>query len=138
MYRRTQEDLNKEYEIHSAAEWIERREGQSDAIMHGDYMHSYIAVALIHCVHCGRAFYCDNSSYHKGLKYCSYRCTNDAYFARRKEWRREEREGMICRRCGRAFSPKRKDAVYCCAACKQAAYRDNKRTAPSSIEYTKN
>ena len=32
---------------------------------------------------------------------------------------------IICKGCGKTFTPKRSDAVYCCNACRQRAYRQS-------------
>lgn len=50
---------------------------------------------------------------------------------RRKERRQEARGTMpdtICAHCHKAFRPVRVDAKYCSVKCKQAAYRDRKRS----------
>ena len=36
-----------------------------------------------------------------------------------------KRQNRICKGCGKAFTPKRSDAVYCCNACRQRAYRQS-------------
>lgn len=54
--------------------------------------------------------------------YCSQRCVNDAYIARRRR-RHEMQLKKVCAACGAKFTAKRKDAQYCSNACKQAAYR---------------
>ena len=42
---------------------------------------------------------------------------------------------IICKGCGKAFTPKRSDAVYCSNACRQKAYRQNVAdNASSQIE----
>lgn len=50
------------------------------------------------CDFCGKVFYARSSK----AKYCSYRCTNDAYIARQKQRKELERE-KICPVCGKPF-----------------------------------
>ncbi len=77
------------------------------------------------CVFCGDTF--------KGVrdaKYCSYRCVNDAYIARRRERRRQRRANANkCIVCG-AHVEQASGCVklrrYCSNACKQRAYRQRK------------
>ncbi|MBG9940590.1 hypothetical protein ABD77_00790 [Brevibacillus formosus] len=72
------------------------------------------------CHHCSVEFFAQRPE----ARYCSYRCTNDAYIKRRK-LRREENREKKCVACGVDFTAKRNDAKYCCGACKQKAYRKN-------------
>lgn len=88
----------------------------------GDYTPSGRAVkyyqdGVTHCAYCG-----DEIPNAFRRKYCSYRCANDAYIARRREKQEAARE-KVCAVCGERFNAKRKDAVYCSSACKQKAYR---------------
>lgn len=55
-------------------------------------------------------------------KYCSQRCVNDAYMERRRQ-RHAASLRKTCAVCGKPFTAKRTDAMYCSPACKQAAYR---------------
>ena len=55
-------------------------------------------------------------------KYCSYRCRNDAYLERRRQ-RHAASLRKTCAVCGKPFTAKRMDAMYCSPACKQTAYR---------------
>lgn len=55
-------------------------------------------------------------------KYCSQRCTNDAYMERRRQ-RHKEKLSKRCAVCGSPFTASRADAMYCSQACKQSAYR---------------
>ena len=73
------------------------------------------------CVVCGKAF----DSFRPDLaRYCSYRCSNDAYIAWRREQRRSRRRKTCCR-CGLPFEAKRVDAKHCSGACRQASYRQH-------------
>jgi hypothetical protein len=60
---------------------------------------------------------------------CSPECSYKTRLERRKQLRRLKREAratrerVTCKHCGQPFVPKRDDARYCSAACKQAAYR---------------
>jgi hypothetical protein len=49
---------------------------------------------------------------------CSSHCTEQAHNARRRK-----SAPTSCAGCGETFTPKRADARYCAAACKQRAYR---------------
>ena len=51
-----------------------------------------------------------------------------------KQWYEEKLAGIrpysavrkiICKGCGKTFTLKRSDAVYCCNACRQRAFRQN-------------
>lgn len=76
------------------------------------------------CTVCGRIVTGRN-------KYCSDRCRNDAYLERRRQ-RHAASLRKTCAVCGKPFTAKRADAIYCSPACKQAAYRgrvtDNRST----------
>lgn len=67
------------------------------------------------CVVCGRIVTGRN-------KYCSQRCVNDAYMERRRQ-RHEAQLQKVCAVCGKPFTARRADAMYCSPACKQTAYR---------------
>ena len=68
--------------------------------------------------------------------YCSQRCINDAYMARRRQ-RHEAELKKVCVVCGEKFTAKRKDALYCSNACKQAAYRKRDVTENRSFKFDK-
>lgn len=72
----------------------------------------------ISCRHCGKEFFAQRPD----ARYCSYRCTNDAYIQRRRARRAASRQKK-CATCGTGFVAQRKDAKYCNNACKQKAYR---------------
>lgn len=40
---------------------------------------------------------------------------------------------MTCMHCGKSFTPKRKYAIYCSDACKQAAYRKRTQNTPEEV-----
>jgi hypothetical protein len=82
----------------------------------------YQDVYKLECVFCGNEFYCCNFI----ARYCSYRCTNDAYIARRKERKSKERQ-KICPVCNEQYQAKRKDSIYCSPACRQKQYRERNR-----------
>jgi len=73
------------------------------------------------CAYCGDTFYTMNIQ----QKYCSGRCVNDAYMARRKARKEAERE-KVCPVCGKHFTGKSKATIYCSDACKQKAYRQRR------------
>ena len=77
-------------------------------------------VRRIICKGCGRVFYTQIPT----KKYCYYhRCGNRGYQKELKQRRLEKRKDMVCKCCGRTFTPKRIDAAYCSNACRQKAYR---------------
>ena len=116
--------LQTEYKQENQCEWTEQQPGQPLATLHSRFSHFY-GVAKLFCAHCGTPFYCDAGSYHKGRKYCSARCTNDAYIARR-DVRRQAARDKTCPVCGTRFRAERKDRAYCSDACKQKQYRMNR------------
>ena len=79
------------------------------------------------CTWCGKVFY----SRLPNAKKCSYRCTNDAKIANRKQRKELEREKM-CPICGNEFHAKRKDSIYCSKKCKQKVYRQNRQCVMAS------
>ena len=80
-------------------------------------------VHKIICEGCGCVFYTRIWS----KKYCYYKkCGNIGYCKQLKQRRLAEPPRIqICRGCGKAFSPKRSDALYCSNACRQRAYRQS-------------
>ena len=74
------------------------------------------------CVVCGREVF----GHVPSVKYCSYRCKNDAQIARRAA-RRDQARNRVCEMCGAAFKAARADTRHCSPKCRQKAYRD--RTA---------
>ncbi|HEY5025392.1 MAG TPA: hypothetical protein VII76_10485 [Acidimicrobiales bacterium] len=56
------------------------------------------------------------------IGYCEA-CMKDAENERLREARAQVRAGRRCEECGDAFAPKRSDGRFCCAACRQTAYR---------------
>lgn len=81
-----------------------------------------LLVHKIICKGCGREFYTQIPT----KKYCYYRlCGNRGYQKDQKQRRLENRQNRICRGCGKTFTPKRSDAIYCSNACRQRAYRQS-------------
>lgn len=79
-----------------------------------------LAVRKIICKGCGWVFYTQIAS----KKYCHYDlCGNRRYQKDLKQRRLENRQNQVCKSCGKTFTPKRSDALYCCSACRQRAYR---------------
>ena len=72
------------------------------------------------CPWCGRDFYTLVDS----KKYCLWWTCGKRYTQAKKRlnrlWDRADRK---CQTCGKTFTPDRSDAVYCCNACRQKAYR---------------
>lgn len=78
-----------------------------------------LAVRKIICKGCGRVFYTQIAI----KKYCNYGlCGNRGYQKDLKQRRLERRQNRVCKSCGKTFTPKRSDALYCCNACRQRAY----------------
>ena len=86
--------------------------------------------ALKHCLFCSRWMLAADRRL-----YCSQRCINDAYMERRRK-RHEAQLEKVCSVCGAKFKARRKDAVYCSNACKQASYRKEHVTANRSAEFS--
>jgi hypothetical protein len=61
-------------------------------------------------------------------KYCSGRCSIDAYIERRR-LRRAAARDKTCEVCAKEFTAKRRDTKTCSPACKQKAYRQRKKVA---------
>lgn len=91
----------------------------------------YRYVLKASCAYCGDTFYTMNIR----QKYCSWRCSNDAYMERRRLRKHAECE-KVCPVCGKPFIGKTKATVYCSAACKQKQYRQNK-SATSNLKEQK-
>lgn len=108
-----QEGLKAEYET-------QQKEGNTQRYYLGGGSY-FLPVLKVFCAYCGDPFYTKNSS----RKYCSSRCVNDAYMARRKARKEAERE-KVCRVCGKHFTGKSKATIYCSDACKQKAYRQRR------------
>jgi hypothetical protein len=67
------------------------------------------------CHYCGRTV-------HAHTERAAYYCADPCRQASHNERRHVERAAITCP-CGRTFTPRRSDAVYCSAACRQRAYR---------------
>ncbi len=105
---------------------IDERIKEWGTIPYMDYYYTY--VKKLTCKHCGEVFYA-----HKyRARYCSYRCANDAFIARRK-MRREKAREKVCAYCKQPFKAKRKDAKYCCESHRVRACQ--LRNHPSKIVY---
>ena len=79
-----------------------------------------LAVRRIICKGCGREFYTNIET----KKYCLYGlCGNRGYQKELSQKRLEARQDRVCKVCGKVFTPKRSDGVYCSNACRQKAYR---------------
>ena len=80
-------------------------------------------VHKIICEGCGCVFYTRIHS----KKYCYYKKCGNIGYRRQLRIRRltEPPRVQLCKVCGKAFAPKRSDAVYCSNACRQRAYRQS-------------
>ena len=76
-------------------------------------------VHRIVCGGCAKIFYTEVPT----KKYCSERCCYLGFWRHKREKRLEKRKDMVCKTCGKTFTPKRSDAVYCSNVCRQKAYR---------------
>jgi hypothetical protein len=78
------------------------------------------------CQHCGRPVYADRQ---RRLRYfvCGDQCRIAIYNANAREKLKQRGQRPVpkqpCIICGEPFTPKRSDAIYCSAACKQRGYR---------------
>lgn len=81
------------------------------------------------CWRCGGRF----DALHPLARYCSYRCTNDAYIDRRRE-RRKQARVKTCGECATPFTAPRSDAKFCSPKCRQAAYRERRVTGAGSCQ----
>lgn len=74
------------------------------------------------CMFCGEVFYAKSPK----RKYCSYRCTNDAYITRRRE-RNKLKRRKVCLFCKTPFTAKSLKARFCSPKCRVAHFRKRKR-----------
>lgn len=81
----------------------------------------------MHCAECERPVFMPQADgRYRVHAFCCKRCEVD-YYSREQRLARAL-DPRPCVECGETFQPKRKDAMYCGAACKQRAYR--KRATP--------
>ena len=79
-------------------------------------------VQRIICKGCRREFYTQIAN----KKYCYYSlCGNCGYQKELRQRRLEQRKDRVYQCCGKTFTPKRFDAVYCGNACRRRAYRQS-------------
>lgn len=79
------------------------------------------------CQHCRAMFLSRNSV----RRYCSIRCSNDAYILRRRG-RAKRPPRRLCAYCGKEFQPKRRDAKFCTTSHRVLAYLQSKRASASA------
>ena len=77
------------------------------------------------CLNCGRPLRIYSLSL--TTRACCFDCRRQAKNKRNAERRRVRHEPMTCIECGRAFTPKRADAVTCSNRCRQAQHRKRER-----------
>lgn len=77
--------------------------------------HAYVTVT---CVFCGSQF--KATMYRR--KYCSYRCKNDAWIIRRREYAKQKRN-KVCQFCKTPFKAKSAKAKFCCLKHRVANFR---------------
>ena len=56
-------------------------------------------------------------------KFCSYRCNNDFWIAKRKYLKQQARKGKKCLCCNSIFDAHRVDAKFCSLKCRVAFHR---------------
>ena len=74
------------------------------------------------CDFCGETFYSKSSR----RKYCSYRCTLDAYTVRRRQYRKAKRN-KVCLFCKAPFVAKSRKAQFCSLKHRVAYFRQSRR-----------
>ncbi len=89
--------------------------------LHGGAEYFKYPVRKINCEGCGKVFYTQV----KVKKYCNTECAKKGFWKQKRERSLAQRKDMLCKTCGSSFTPKRSDAVYCCNACRQKAYRQS-------------
>lgn len=89
--------------------------------LNGGPMNFVQPIRRITCEGCGKIFYTAVPI----KKYCNERCCYLGFWKHKREKRLEKRKDMVCKTCGKTFTPKRSDAVYCSNACRQKAYRQS-------------
>lgn len=75
------------------------------------------------CPVCGTVFYTTN----RRRVYDDYYKCSRYYHRSSARFKRMQERITTCQKCGKSFIPARKGAKYCCAACKQKAYRERKQ-----------
>jgi hypothetical protein len=80
------------------------------------------------CEFCGEIFYSKSSK----RKYCSYRCGNDAWIIRRREYNKQKRN-KVCLFCKTSFTAKSRKAIFCCSAHRVAFFRQQKKRNDSKL-----
>jgi hypothetical protein len=107
-------------------EWQEILNESNNVGLYGERRERHPDPPLGACQWCGGQVFCTGGWAARRMlprkKYCSGRCSIDAYLARRRERRAQARE-KTCEVCAKEFTAKRRDAKTCSAACKQKAYR---------------
>lgn len=126
-----QQKLKQLYEADTYFEYTDYK-GDLHTGHHESYCYDYFGnaikwrngVSIAKCAHCGQEYYIKVVGGRRIIKkYCSDRCANDAYIVRRRQ-RQHDARRKICAVCGKVFDAKRKDAIYCSNACRQAHYRN--------------
>lgn len=98
----------------------ERKEREHHEYLRGLYETGKYLIYKRKCPVCGVEFYTWNS---RRIYDDYYKCSRYVHRKNAIEKRKRERFFTECQECGRYFTPQRSDARYCCAACKQKAYR---------------
>lgn len=78
-----------------------------------------------HCQHCGAVIMAEGLAWSK--LYCGARCYADAVLARKRKTRAAARAHLRCAWCAGPMQAARADRKYCCARCREAAWRDYHR-----------
>jgi len=111
-------------------EWQEILDHNNNVGMYGKRRERHPDPPPDSCRWCGGAVQGQNRFREDGVqllyKYCSSRCSLDAYIERRRR-RRILARHKVCEVCDQRFTATRSDQKTCSAACKQKAYRQRKR-----------
>lgn len=97
----------------------QKRERREQAWLEDAYYNGSDEVFRRRCPVCGRLFYTTNP---RRIYDDYYQCSRYAHRVRAKSKRKIQRESTR-QQCGVTFVPARSGEKYCCAACKQRAYR---------------
>jgi hypothetical protein len=80
------------------------------------------------CENCGRPVFNLSSRLAPEIAACSPRCRHTIKNTRFRAKRKRSTAERACAICGKQFTPKRSDALYCSARCKHKSYRNRAKT----------
>lgn len=79
------------------------------------------------CDQCGRPVHWSGRRRFPMHFVCSWGCQRRAWWGKSRYVPRPAPKGRACADCGKRFYPKRTDARFCSAACRQRAYREREQ-----------